>query len=182
MDAVFAVLPVYFFILLGFSAKKIFTNQLDEKTLVLISLYFFQPILIFWGLTKTPINYELIASPFAYLSIVLICLVFLLLINKKIFKERSDQSVYLASSLVGNTGNLGIPLGIAIFGIESVPYTSIINIANILFIYIFSVYFFAREQFLLKEAIYSILKIPAIWFALFALFVNYQGITINKHI
>ena len=84
MDAVFAVLPVYFFILLGFSAKKIFTNQLDEKTLVLISLYFFQPILIFWGLTKTPINYELIASPFAYLSIVLICLVFLLLINKKI--------------------------------------------------------------------------------------------------
>ena len=182
MDAVFAVLPVYFFILLGFSAKKIFTNQLDEKTLVLISLYFFQPILIFWGLTKTPINYELIASPFAYLSIVLICLVFLLLINKKIFKERSDQSVYLASSLVGNTGNLGIPLGIAIFGIESVAYTSIINIANILFIYIFSVYFFAREQFLLKEAIYSILKIPAIWFALFALFVNYQGITINKHI
>ena len=182
MDAVFAVLPVYFFILLGFSAKKIFTNQLDEKTLVLISLYFFQPILIFWGLTKTPINYELIASPFAYLSIVLICLVFLLLINKKIFKERSDQSVYLASSLVGNTGNLGIPLGIAIFGIESVPYTSIINIENILFIYIFSVYFFAREQFLLKEAIYSILKIPAIWFALFALFVNYQGITITKHI
>ena len=48
--------------------------------------------------------------------------------DKKIFKERSDQSVYLASSLVGNTGNLGIPLGIAIFGIESVPYTSIINI------------------------------------------------------
>ena len=182
MDAVLAVLPVYFFILLGFTAKKIFTNQLDEKTLVLISLYFFQPILIFWGLTKTPINYELIASPIAYLSIVLICLAFLLLINKKLFKERSDQSIHLASSLVGNTGNLGIPLGIAIFGIESVPYTSIINIANILFIYIFSVYFFAREQFLLKEAIYSILKIPAIWFALLALFVNSQGITINKHI
>jgi malate permease and related proteins len=182
LDAVFAVLPVYFFILLGFTAKKIFTNQLDEKTLVLISLYFFQPILIFWGLTKTPINYELIASPLAYLSIILICLVFLLLLNKKLFKERSDQSIYLATSLVGNTGNLGIPLGIAIFGIESVPYTSIINIANILFIYIFSVYFFAREQFLLKEAIYSILKIPAIWFALLALFVNYQGIVINKHI
>ncbi len=182
MEAVLAVLPVYFFILLGFTAKKIFTNQLDEKTLVLISLYFFQPILIFWGLTKTPINYELIASPLAYLSIVLICLAFLLLLNKKLFRERSDQSTYLATSLVGNTGNLGIPLGIAIFGIESVPYTSIINIANILFIYIFSVYFFAREQFLLKEAISSILKIPAIWFALLALFVNYQGVTINKHI
>lgn len=182
MEAVFAVLPVYFFILLGFTAKKIFTNQLDEKTLVLLSLYFFQPILIFWGLTKTSISYELIASPLAYLSIVLICVVLLLLLTKRLFKERSDQSIYLATSLVGNTGNLGIPLGIAIFGIESVPYTSIINIANILFIYTFSVYFFAREQFLLKDAIKSILRIPAIWFALLALFVNYQGISINKHV
>jgi malate permease and related proteins len=105
-----------------------------------------------------------------------------LFLNKRIFKERTDQSIYLAVALVGNTGNLGIPLGIALFGIESVPYTSIINIANILFIYIFSVYFFAREQFSLKEAIFSILKIPGIWFALFALFINYQEISINKHI
>ena len=104
------------------------------------------------------------------------------MINKKIFKDRIDQSTYLATALVGNTGNLGIPLGIALFGIESVPYTSIINIANVLFIYMFSVYFFAREQFLLKDAIISILKIPGIWFALLALFINYQGITINKHI
>lgn len=109
-------------------------------------------------------------------------MVLLLLLNKKIFTNRTDQSIYLAVALVGNTGNLGIPLGIALFGIESVPYTSIINIANILFIYIFSVYFFAREQFSLKEAIYSILKIPGIWFALLALFVNYQEISINKHI
>ncbi len=85
-------------------------------------------------------------------------------------------------ALVGNTGNLGIPLGIALFGIESVPYTSIINIANIVFIYIFSVYFFAREQFALKDAILSILKIPGIWFALLALLINYNEILINKHI
>lgn len=116
------------------------------------------------------------------MAIVLFCLLILLLINKKLFKSRTEQSIYLAVALVGNTGNLGIPLGIALFGIESVPYTSIINIANIVFIYIFSVYFFAREQFLLKDAIYSILKIPGIWFAFLALFVNYQEITINKNI
>lgn len=109
-------------------------------------------------------------------------MILLLFINKKIFKERTDQSIYLATALVGNTGNLGIPLGIALFGMESVPYTSIINIANIVFIYIFSVYFFAREQFSLKEAIFSILKIPGIWFAFLALLINYEGIAINKHI
>lgn len=88
----------------------------------------------------------------------------------------------MAVALVGNTGNLGIPLGIALFGMESVPYTSIINIANIVFIYIFSVYFFARESFQLKDALMSILKIPGIWFAFLALLINYFGISINKHV
>lgn len=163
-------------------AKKIFTNQIDEKSLVLLSLYFFQPILIFWGLTKTPINFEFVISPFIYLVAVLISLFLLLLFNKQIFKERTDQSIYLATALVGNTGNLGIPLGIALFGVESVPYTSIINIANTLFIYVFSVYFFAREKFFLKEAILAIFKIPGIWFAILALIINYNGIRIDKSI
>lgn len=122
------------------------------------------------------------ATPIIYLIIVLFVLVILLFINKMIFKERKDQSIYLAVALVGNTGNLGIPLGIALFGIESVPYTSIINIANIFFIYIFSVYFFARENFSLKDALFSILKIPGIWFAFLALLVNYNGIEIGKNI
>ncbi len=112
----------------------------------------------------------------------LLALFILFLVNKKIFEQRQDQSIYLAVALVGNTGNLGIPLGIALFGVESVPYTSIINIANIFFIYIFSVYFFAREQFSLKESIYSILKIPGIWFAVLALSINYNEITIGKNI
>lgn len=79
----------------------------------------------------------------------------------------------MASSLVGNTGNLGIPLGIALFGIQSVPYTSILNIANIFFIYIFSVYFFAGDKFKFKDALKEIFKIPAIWFTIIAISFNY---------
>nr|WP_269090622.1 AEC family transporter [Aliarcobacter butzleri] len=48
--------------------------------------------------------------------------------------------------------------------------------------YTISVYFFAREQFSLKQAIISIFKIPAIWFALFALFLNYYQVPISEHI
>ena len=61
---------------------------MDEKSLVLISLYFFQPILIFWGLTKSPINYEFIASPFVYLVIVLFVLFILILVNNSTFAHR----------------------------------------------------------------------------------------------
>ncbi|WP_228716223.1 AEC family transporter [Aliarcobacter butzleri] len=178
----FSVLPIYFFIFLGFIAKKRFTTQIDEKTLVLLSLYFFQPILILWGLTKSPINYEFIMSPLFYIIIVFTTLSVLIFFSKIIFNSRTDESIYLGTALIGNTGNLGIPLGIALFGVESVPYTSIINIANVFFMYTISVYFFAREQFSLKQAIISIFKIPAIWFALFAIFLNYYQVPISEHI
>nr|WP_269091982.1 AEC family transporter [Aliarcobacter butzleri] len=48
--------------------------------------------------------------------------------------------------------------------------------------YTISVYFFAREQFSLKQAIISIFKIPAIWFALFAIFLNYYQVPISEYI
>ncbi len=167
---------------MGFFAKRILRDKIDEKTLVLLSLYCFQPILIFWGLTKSQINYDFILTPIIYLVIVLLALIVLVFVNKQIFQDKKDQSIYLATSLVGNTGNLGIPLGIALFGIASVPYTSIINIANILFMYIFTVYFFARDKFLLKKAILSIFSIPGIWFAFLALLINYLEIPLSKYI
>ncbi|MBK6547221.1 MAG: AEC family transporter [Arcobacter sp.] len=180
MEALLSVLPIYFFIFLGFIAKKKLKTQIDEKSLVLISLYFLQPIMIFWGLTKEPINYEFILSPIFFIFCMASTLLLMLLYSKFIFSSKTDENIFLATALIGNTGNLGIPLGIALFGEQSVPYTSIINIANIYFMYTISIYFFAREQFNFKQSLKSIFKIPVIWFALLALAVNYYEIPIPK--
>ncbi|PWE23610.1 permease [Aliarcobacter skirrowii] len=180
MEAIFSVLPIYFFILLGFFAKKRLQTQIDEKSLVLLSLYFLQPIMIFWGLTKEPINYEFVLSPLFFLLSMLISLSFMLMYSKYIFSTKTDENIFLATALIGNTGNLGIPLGIALFGVESVPYTSIINIANIFFMYTISIYFFARDKFNFKDSVKSIFKIPVIWFAIFALAFNYFEFKIPK--
>ncbi|WWW13010.1 AEC family transporter [Arcobacter cryaerophilus gv. pseudocryaerophilus] len=175
-----SVLPIYFFIFLGFIAKKNLKTQIDEKTLVLLSLYFLQPIMIFWGLTKEPINYEFVLSPIFFLICMGSTLLLMLLYSKFLFSSKTDENIFLATALIGNTGNLGIPLGIALFGVESVPYTSIINIANIFFMYTISIYFFARDKFNFKESIKSIFKIPVIWFAIFALAFNYFEFKIPK--
>jgi predicted permease len=180
MEAILSVLPIYFFIFLGFIAKKNLKTQIDEKSLVLLSLYFLQPIMIFWGLTKEPINYEFVISPLFFLISMGMTLVLMLLYSRIIFAFKTDENIFLATALIGNTGNLGIPLGIALFEEQSVPYTSIINIANIFFMYTISIYFFARDKFNFKDSIKSIFKIPVIWFALFALLVNYYQVPIPK--
>ncbi|RBQ31682.1 permease [Arcobacter sp. FW59] len=182
MEAILSVIPIYFFIFLGFIAKKRFKTQIDEKTLVLLSLYFFQPILIVWGLTKAPIDYEFVMSPIFFLVCMFFTLFIMLLYSKFVFTEKTDKNIFLATGLIGNTGNLGIPLGIALFGVESVPYTSIINIANIFFMYTVSIYFFARDKFSVFDSLKSIFKIPVIWFAVFALFINYYQVPISDNI
>jgi len=138
--------------------------------------------MIVWGLTIKPISYELILSPILFVASMFITLFLMLLYQKFIFSSKTNSNIFLATALIGNTGNLGIPLGIALFGIESVPYTSIINIINIFFMYTISIYFFAREKFNFKGAIRSIFKIPVIWFAIFALAINYYGFKIPESI
>ncbi len=137
-------------------------------------------MLIFWGLTRMPIKEEFIISPLIYFIAIFITMFIAFFFSKISIKDYQDRSIFMASSLVGNTGNLGIPLGIALFGIASVPYTSILNIANIFFIYIFSVYFFAGDKFRFIDALKEIFKIPAISCAILALAFNYYGFKLNE--
>ncbi len=180
MEAFVSVFSIYLFILIGFISKKVFQDDINEKTLILISLYFLQPILTFWGLTRAPIDYNLILSPIIYVLIITITLGLFILVSIKIFDDEKDRSIFIAASLIGNTGNLGIPLGIALFGEQSVPYTSIVNIANIFFIYTVGIYFFAKGKYDLKKSIKSMVKIPILWFTVFALIYNYLELPISK--
>lgn len=136
---------------------------------------------MFWGLTQKPINSEFIKSPFVYFCAIFTTFVFLYFYAKIFKNDKKDKSIFLASALVGNTGNLGIPLGIAIFGIQSVPYTSIINIANTFFVYIFSVYFYAGNRFSINQAIKDIFSIPIIPVSIFALIYNYLGFGLSDN-
>ena len=165
---------------MGFIFKRVFKNDVNERSIVLLNLYFLQPMLIFWGLTRAPINDDFIISPLIYFVAVFSVLIIAYLYALRVFRDDyQDKSVFLAASLVGNTGNLGMPLGIALFGEQSVPYTSILNIANIFFIYIFSVYFFAGDKFRFVDALKEIFKIPAMWFAIGALSFNYFGFILS---
>ena len=182
MSALISILAIYSFIFIGYTAKKIFKAQIDEKTLILLSIYFLQPILTFWGLTRSPIDYNLIIAPVVYIVTITFTLILLIIISKYSFSEQKDKSIFIATALIGNTGNLGIPLGIAVFGEQSIPYTSIINIANVFFIYTIGVYLFAKGSYTFKQSILSMLKIPILWFALLALAFNYFDFKINTQI
>ncbi len=175
MGIVGSISSIYFFILLGWLSKYFLKAQIDEKSLVLLSIYFLQPMLVFWGLTTQEIDMSVVQAPLIFLVVILVSLALSFFLAQYLFKHQKDRSIATVASIVGNTGNLGIPLGIALFGEGSILYTSIINLANLFIVNTVGVYFYARGEFSARDAFIKIFKLPAIWFGFLALLFNALG-------
>ncbi|MEA2110725.1 MAG: AEC family transporter [Campylobacterota bacterium] len=171
----FSVLGIYIFIAVGFIAKMSFKEKIDDKTITILSVYFLQIFLTFWGLLKRPIDSSLLLAPSLYAFIVFIVLVGSVLVARQLFNDPKERSIATVAALIGNTGNLGIPLGIALFGEQSIPYTTIINLVNVFIVYTVGVYFYSRGEFDVKSSLLNIVKLPILWAALIAILLNFYG-------
>jgi predicted permease len=172
------VIGIYLFIVIGFIAKKKFP-EIHEKSFVIMSVYFLQPFLTLWGLMLKPINLSTTNAPLSYLSVIFISFIFTFTLAKLFFKGK-NQNIVTITSLVGNTGNLGIPLSLALFGSEGAFWATIINISNVLFIYSFAIFFYAGK-FNIENA-KRIFKIPIIWVGILAVILNSNGVVFNSDV
>lgn len=180
MQTLFSILGIYLFIAVGFSAKYFFKEKIDDRTITLLSVYFLQIFLTFWGLLKRPIDTQLIFVPSLYVAISVIALLLMIPLAKAIFSNSKERSIATVAALIGNTGNLGIPLGIALYGEESIPYTTLINLANVFIVYTLGVFYYSRGEFSVKNSLLNIVKLPVLWAALVAIFLNLLGYTPSK--
>ena len=174
---IISILSIYIFILLGFIAKMSFKEQIDDKTITLINVYFLQVFLTFWGLLIRPIDITLLYAPSIYLVIVAVVVIVSAIVAKFLFENKKEYSIATVAAIIGNTGNLGIPINIAIFGEASIPYTTVINLANIFIVYTIGVFYYSRGSFDTKTSLKNILKLPILWAAIIAITLSYNGYT-----
>jgi len=179
---IFSILSIYVFILMGYLAKRSFKEQIDDKTITLLNVYFLQVFLTFWGLLLHPIDITLFYAPAIYLVIVIVVLLISALFASKLFSRKKEYSIAMVAAIIGNTGNLGIPLNIAIFGEASIPYTTIINLMNVFVVYTIGVYFYSRGNFDVKTSLKNIVKLPILWAAMLAIFLSLYGYRPSKTI
>jgi predicted permease len=182
LTTLLSIIFVYVFILLGYLAKKIFKEEMSPKTLTLMSVYFLQPFVTIWGFSTTKLHTEHLFVPLLYLGIIFSLLFPTILLGKLIFEDIKERAIFSIAGFVGNTGNIGIPLGIALFGEQSVIYTTLINIANVFVVYILGVYIYSRGSFSIKASLLNIVKIPIIPASMVAIFLNINNITFSSQI
>jgi len=177
-----SILFVYCFVLLGYIAKKVFTDEINPKGLSIISVYFLQPFVTLWGLTSRELHFQHLGVPLLYLSVILLLFIPTLLIARGLFDDPKQRAVFTIAGFVGNTGNIGIPLGIVLFGEESIIYTTLINLANVFVIYIIGVYIYSRGSFSVRSSLLNIIKIPIIPAAIVAILLNINHIALPHQI
>ena len=182
ISTLLSIIFVYVFILLGYMAKRIFQDDMNTKTLTLMSVYFLQPFVTIWGFSTAKLHGEHIFVPLIYLAIILVLLIPTIALGKMIFEDPKERAIFSIAGFVGNTGNIGIPLGIALFGEASVIYTTLINIANVFVVYIIGVYIYSRGSFSIKDSLFNIIKIPIIPAAIIAIFININNISLSPQI
>ena len=179
---IFSILSIYLFIVMGYIAKMSFKNQIDDKTITLINVYFLQVFLTFWGLLIRPIDITLLFAPSIYLLIVGVLLILSAVVAKVFFENKKEYSIATVAAIIGNTGNLGIPINIAIFGEESIPYTTIVNLVNVFVVYTVGVYYYSRGTFNTKTSLMNIVKLPILWAAIIAILLSVYKVPIHDSI
>ncbi|NPA27506.1 MAG: transporter, partial [Epsilonproteobacteria bacterium] len=182
MEILSSIIFVYTFIFLGFLAKRIFKDRIDSKSLTIISIYFMQPFVTIWGFSITKLEFSHLKVVAIYLFIILILLIPTIFIGKLLFKDAKARSIFTIAGFVGNTGNIGIPLGIALFGKESAIYTTLINLANVFIIYGLGVYIYSRGSFSIKRSILNVFKIPMIPAAVVGILINIFQVPLSAQI
>lgn len=163
-------------------SKRIFKEDMNTKTLTLMSVYFLQPFVTIWGFSTAKLHTEHIYVPLIYLAIILALLLPTIVLGKLIFTNIKDRAIFSIAGFVGNTGNIGIPLGIALFGEQSVIYTTLINIANVFVVYIIGVYIYSRGSFSIKDSLFNIIKIPIIPASIIAILINIYDVPLSTEI
>jgi predicted permease len=141
-----------------------------------MSVYFLQPFVSVWGFSTAKLHAEHFGVIGIYLAIILILLVPSVVIARLLFSDPKERSVFSIAGFVGNTGNIGIPLGIALFGEESVIYTTLINIANVFVVYVIGTYIYSRGSFNIKQSLLNVVKIPIIPASAVAATFNLSGV------
>lgn len=165
----FSIIGIYIFIVMGFIAKMSFKEQIDDKTITLVNVYFLQVFLTFWGLLLHPVDITLLFAPSIYLAIVAVVILVSAIVAKTLFENNKEYSIATVSAIIGNTGNLGIPINIAIFGEESIPYTTVLNLVNVFVVYTIGVYYYSRGSYDAKTSLKNIVKLPILWAAIIAI-------------
>ena len=144
-------------------------KQLDTKPLLTLTLYYLSPAIILNTLLTAHVSHHDIFQTITFSLLNLVLLWALANILGKSLKLPASETAGLTLiSSFTNSVNYGLPLVLLAFGKLGLDKASVYVIIQMVIVNTIGVYFAARSQFSIKNAIKSVFSLPAIYAAILA--------------
>ncbi|OMF17531.1 permease [Paenibacillus amylolyticus] len=157
-------LPISLPVIAGILLKH-FKNW-DTRSLSTFSLYILSPALIFNTLLHAEITWTDVTSTFWFSIINLIALWALAELLSRVFRLGASEKAGLTLvSTFTNCVNYGLPLVLLAFGQLGLDKASVYVIGQMIIVNTVGIFFAARSQFTVKDAILSVFRMPSIYAA-----------------
>ena len=170
------LIPLYFYIALGFIANKFL--KVDRESIANLLIYFIAPAVVLYGVLKADVQVSLLALPLFFF---LLCCLFagLLYVTGKFLWKDSTRNLFAFTAATANTGYFGLPVALVIFdsSIFSIMVFSILGF--ILFESTLGYYILARGNYTAKQSFYKLLKLPALYAFFVGIILNFSHVVLN---
>lgn len=176
-----AIVPLSIPIIVG--ALLAHFKKLETKPLLTLYLFFLAPAIIFDTLYTAKISFGDVYLTLAFSILNLVLLWAIANVLGKILKLPSPEMAGLTLvSTFTNCVNYGLPLVLISFGQLGLDKASIYVVIQMVIVNTVGVYFAARSEFSIKNAIKSVFSLPAIYAALIAIGLRFFDINLQSGI
>lgn len=174
------ILPILSVFFAGYILQKY--KKLNVSSVSTVSIYIFMPTLVF----KTFYNVDLNQHFYSIISFC-IALLFLHIVLIKILRiifrwNQENESAFILSTAFMNAGNYGSPVVLFAFGEVAFMYAVIIMSIQSMLMNIFGVYYASRGKSSVKQALQSVLRMPATYAIILAITLKQLNIGIPENI
>ncbi|PGL71411.1 AEC family transporter [Bacillus sp. AFS055030] len=176
------MLPLFFYVLLGYFFNRFF--KLNLRTLTTLLVYLFLPVAVFMKIYDSPLSGKVAGIVLFYLVIqfVLMSIISTLICRWRGI-EKSMQGNFTNSIALNNSGNLGLPVNALVF--KNDPFALSIGVLIVLFqnIMTFTVGVYNAEASVkMKEAIIKMLKLPIIYSVAIGFILQLSHVKLNHEV
>lgn len=173
----YKLLPLYVLIVLGWIAGRFL--EVRGNYIAGMMLYILTPSVVFSGVMAAPLSPEVLALPF--ITFVLCALVghLHLLIARRWLSDASANLIPLAVA-TGNTGYLGIPVALLLFGEEGLGVYVLCMLGTVLYENSIGFYLAARGRFTIAHCLKKVLRLPSLYAFFLATLLNLNGFSIPE--
>lgn len=170
------VFPVLLVAAVAFAVQPIL--RLEPRTLSRATFYLFNPALVLWSLARSDVSgAEVTRIGVAVLTITLLLWGLGALLARMLGLRGPLASAFLLATLIGNTGNYGLPVALFAFGEGGLARATIFYVGSSILQASLGVFIAARGQAGAREALLTTLRVPVLYAACLGLAMNLLGLT-----